>query len=222
MAWNVDKGKNSRSQSVRFENDNSFSNFLNIFREDGLSVKKIIVKRLQALREDQQYALKSCSEKKIKDKSSKVGMSFENTTCREVIGLVRCSKERESDQKKGLQEGHAVACWLRSRRPGRAWKSSGGGFWGLGLLSGAEGLNFWRAQGVQLWGACEWAEGSYVLCLQGISHSSSCNFCKCANVPHVMIMKSAPTELSFHQQRLQTFPCDDLIFGAFCSICNWW
>ena len=64
MAWNVDKGKNSRSQSVQFENDNSFSsNFLNIFREDGLSVKQIIVKRLQALREDQQYGLESAVKK---------------------------------------------------------------------------------------------------------------------------------------------------------------
>ena len=41
----------------------------------------------------------------------------------------------------------------------------------------------------------------------------------CEQMPHVM--KSAPTENSPHLQMLQFFPCDDLIFGASCSICYW-
>ena len=111
----------------------------------------------------------------IKTRTSEAGMSFELSRKRVIVGCYHHPTTRFSEECIQLQEkliaqsdpkGHAVASQLWLWWPWRAWKSSRASFWGVGQLSGAEGANFWGTQRL-LWGACEWPEGSYVLCLQG-------------------------------------------------------
>ena len=102
-------------------------------------------------------------------------MSFELSRKRVIVGChhhptirlcEECTQLQERLIAQGDPKGHAVASQLWLWWPWRAWKSSRAGVWGVGQLSGAEGANLWGTQRL-LWGACEWPEGSYVLCLQG-------------------------------------------------------
>ena len=115
-------------------------------------------------------------------------------------------------KRRGFEEGMQLPAGFDLGDPGGLESLRGAGFEGLGSFRGLRGSTFEGLRGSNFEGHVNELRGAmfYVCKVFQINGEQ---------MPHVM--KSAPTEVSSHQQMLQTFPCDDLIFGAACSICNW-